>query len=329
MMKTLIALNRPDLENMLFTPEVMERLRQITDVEWLREYELLEKVLPGYDACITSWGSPRITKEILEKCERLKFIGHAAGTVVPYVDEVAFEKGILVVNANSALAHATAEGAVAMMAAGAYRLREYAEEMAQGLWANNDRESVPGLTGQTIGLVGFGEICKEVIRLLAPYHPKILLCSSHCDPEQAKLLGVHLCSLETLLRESNIISLHNTLTPRTRNMIGEKEFSLMKSGTLLINTARAPIVNQEALLSALESGKIRVILDVYEEEPLPLDHPLRKQKNAWLLPHIAAYSTYWKSRLALTVVEDFERFSKEQLVRGKITLDRYRRLTPR
>lgn len=327
-MKTLIALNNPDLKTMLFQPWVMEKLQSVTQMDWLEDYGDFAKRLPDYDACITTWGSPKITKEILALCPRLRFIGHAAGTVVPYIDEAFFEKNIVVTNANYALSRATAEGAVAMMAAGAYRLNTYAEEMARGLWANNDRETVLGLTGQTIGLIGFGDICREVIRLLAPYRPNILLCSSHCSAQEAETLGVTICDLDTLLKESRIISLHNTLTSRTRGMIGDREFSIIREGCLFLNTARAPIVDEKALLKALESGKIHAILDVYDEEPLPMDHPLRKQKNAWMLPHIAAYSHYWKTRLALCVAEDMERWVRGEPLRGQITKARFQRLTP-
>ncbi|MGH9896244.1 MAG: 2-hydroxyacid dehydrogenase, partial [bacterium] len=103
---------------------------------------------------------------------------------------------------------------------------------------------------------------------------------------RAREAGAEAVSLETLLRESDIVTIHVPLNPQTRGLIGEKEFALMKRGAILINTARGPIVSQTALLDALQSGKLAGAgLDVYDEEPLPQDHPLRRCDNAVLLPH--------------------------------------------
>ena len=293
-MKTLITFHNPELSRLIFHGGALERLKSFSEVDWLEDPGALEARIGDYDACISSWGSPKITKQVLMKTERLRFIGHAAGTVVPYVDEDVLGRGITVVNANSVLSRATAEGTVAMMAAGAYCLPEYSRMLENGGWANNDNEFVPGLTHQTIGLIGYGDISREVMRLLEPYHANILLYSEHCDKETAARAGAKLCGLDTLLNESFIVSLHNTLTPQTRGMLGTRELELMRNGALLINTARAAIINEAALIKVLRAGRIRAILDVYEREPLEMDHPLRGLPNVWLFPHIAAYSGYWK-----------------------------------
>lgn len=327
-MKTLICLNNPDLRSLIFHNEVIERLEQFSQVDWLEDYDKLEDCIGEYDVCISSWGSPRLTTEILKKAKKLKFVGHAAGTVLPYMDESIFGREITVVNANRILSKATAEGAVAMMAAWAYSLPKYDRMLRSGGWANNDVEWVPGLSHQTIGLIGYGDISKEVIRLLEPYSPEILLCSSHCSEEEASRLGVRLCGLDELLSSANIVSLHNTLTPKTKGMIGKQELEKMKEGAILLNTARAAIIDEEALLETLRTGKIGAIMDVYEQEPLPMDHPFRSLSNVWLFPHIAAYSGYWKKQLGLSVVENLEKFLKGEAVNDKITLEKYRRMTP-
>ena len=327
-MKTLITLNNPELIRLIFEGEALERLKSFSEVDWLDDYSALESCISEYDACISSWGSPKFTDKILEKADKLKFIGHAAGTVLPYMDESVFAKGITVVNANYALSRATAEGTVAMMAAGAYCLPAYNRMLQNGGWANNDVEFVPGLTHQTIGLIGYGDICREVIRLLEPYHAKILLYSGHCSEEEAERLGVKLCGLDELLQEASIVSLHNTLTPRTKGMLGKRELGLLKDGALLVNTARAAIIDEAALIDTLRTGRIHAILDVYEREPLEEDHPLRSLSNVWLFPHIAAYSGYWKKRLGLCVVEALERAVKGEELKETITLEKFRRMTP-
>ncbi len=330
-MKTLITVTNPDLKEMIFRTEALQKLASISEIYWMEEYENfdLQTDICEFDACISSWGSPRFTPEVLENASKLKFIGHAAGTVVPYLDESVFFKDIFIANANSCLSRATAEGAVAMMAAGSYNLQMYSRKLLQGGWANNDSECVPGLYRQTIGLIGYGDISREVIRLLQPYEPKILLNSKYCSAEEAKALGVKLCELDELLQESRIISLHNTLNSSTRGMLGKMELDLISGGALLINTARGPIIDGHALIETLKTGKFNAIVDVYNSEPLPNDHILRSLPNVWCFPHIAAYSSYWKTRLGQCVIEDLERMVKGEKLLGQITLEKYRRMTPR
>ncbi|MFC4776660.1 hydroxyacid dehydrogenase [Paenibacillus sp. GCM10023252] len=332
-MKTLITVTNPKLKKLIFRTEALEKLAQWSEVHWLdHRGELhglpLADVLHDFDACLTSWGSPRLTAELVEKAPKLKFIGHAAGTVVPYVDPSLFMKGITIVNANSALSRATAEGTVAMMAAGSYQLLSYNRTFTEGGWADNDTEYVPGLYRQTIGLIGYGDIAREVIRLLQPYEPQILLYSNHCSEAEAASLGLHLCShLDELLERSHIISLHNTLTSTSRGMIGQRELDLIQNGALLINTARGPIIDEHALAATLGTGRIRAMLDVFDTEPLNLTSPLRRLPNVWCFPHIAAYSGYWKSRLGQTVIEDMERWIRGGKLTGEITVDKYNRMT--
>lgn len=332
-MKTLITIADKELKNLIFQHSAIEKLEKISQVDWVEEGKPyssaeLEHDISGYDACISGWGSPKITREVLANASNLKFVGHAAGTVIPYVDNSIFERDIIVVNANSALALSTAEAAVALIMAGAWNLHGFSTRLKQGLWMGS-HESVAGLYKQVIGLIGYGDISKEVIRMLKPFEPRILLYSHYCPQSEADELGVELCSLEYLLKNSGIISLHNTLTSSTIGMIGKKELDMIKDGSLLVNTARGPIVDEKALVECLKTGRIYAALDVYDTEPLPNEHEFLQLQNALCLPHIGAYSNYWKSRLGLMVVEDLERWIKGEPLQGEITADKYKRLTPR
>lgn len=332
-MKTLVAISCAKLKKMIFDSEAIAALSSFSEVEWLEEGKSyssgdLLQYLRDCDACVTSWGSPRITKDIVNE-SNLKFIGHAAGTVVPYVDETVFEKGIVVVNANSALARSTAEGALALMMAGAWRIRQYNAGIQQGIWSDNNCETVPGLYKQVIGLVGYGDISREVIRLLKPFEAKIFLYSNHCTKQEAETLGVQLCSLEELLRTCKIISIHNTLTSSTRGMIGRKEMDLIQEGALLVNTARARIIDEEALVEYLRKGKFHAALDVFWQEPITPENELMNLPNVLCTPHIAGFSHYWKSRLARTVIDDMKRWVNGEALKGEITRERFLRLTPR
>jgi phosphoglycerate dehydrogenase-like enzyme len=330
-LKTLVTISRSELLRVIFRPKTLQKLESLTQVDWIeqdKEYTSadLARDIEDYDACITGWGSPKFTNEVLCKAARLKFIGHTAGTLVPIVDESVFDLGITIVNANTPLAYSTAECTMALMIAGAWNITDYARSLRAGQWRTNS-DTVMGLTRQTVGLIGFGEISKEMIRLLKPYNCKILLCSKACSPQKARELGVTLCSLEELLSNSMIISLHNTLTDATRGMLGKAQLDLIKDGALLVNTARAAIINEAALVETLKTGRISAVLDVFEKEPLHPDHPLLSLSNVVCVPHIGGFSSYWKSQLAQTVVDQLGNWQQGLPLEGKVTREVYHRMT--
>lgn len=197
-MKALVTIYHPKLKRLIFNDKAVRRLHELCDVTWVTEgekfsEESLIECIHEYDICITSWGSPKLTRNALEKAERLKFIGHAAGTIVPYIDEYLYDKGITVVNANTCLAHSTAEATLALMLTLSWKLPEYIHGLKQGIWSKNFEETVPGISHQTIGLIGYGEISKALISLLKAFEPNILLYSRHCTLMEAEALGVQLC----------------------------------------------------------------------------------------------------------------------------------------
>ena len=148
--------------------------------------------------------------------------------------------------------------------------------------------AIPGqlLEGKTIGIVGLGRIGKQVASIARAFNTRVLATAKTLTDDRAREVCAERVSLEGLLRESDIVTLHFPLNQDTRGLIGEKEISLMKAGALLINTSRGPIVSESALLHALEKGKLGGAgLDVYDEEPLPINHPLRRLSNVVLLSH--------------------------------------------
>jgi phosphoglycerate dehydrogenase-like enzyme len=332
-MRTLVTVWKKELKDLLFTEEVIEQLESVSEVDWVVEdepYEAgqFEQDIHKYDACILSWGSPKLTAEVLARAGKLRFIGHAAGTLTPYVDAVVFRSDIKVVNANTALARSTAELAITLMLSGAWEVGNFRDRLRNGNWGNSGSGStVMGLSGQTVGIIGLGEISREVIRLLQGFNTRILLYSPYCSDEEAQTLGVTLCTLEDLLQRSRIVSLHDTLTTLTRGMIGREQLSLLPEGALLVNTARGPLIDEAALLEQLASGRISAALDVYHHEPLAAEDPLLKLPNVLCLPHIGAYSGYWKSQLAAMVIEDLVRFTRREPLLREVNEERFLRMT--
>jgi phosphoglycerate dehydrogenase-like enzyme len=154
------------------------------------------------------------------------------------------------------------------------------------------------LAGKTIGLIGLGRLGLLVARYAQALDMRVLAWSPNLTAERAAAGGAALATREALLRDSDIVSLHMVLSPTTRGLIGAPELALMKSGAVLVNTSRADLVDEAALIAELESGRLIAALDVFEREPLPADHPLRRLPNTVLTPHlgygaIEAYRSFY------------------------------------
>jgi phosphoglycerate dehydrogenase-like enzyme len=165
--------------------------------------------------------------------------------------------------------------------------------------------------------------------MLQPFGTTILLYSSYCPPQEAEALGIQLCGLNELFERSDIVSLHNTWTPRTEGMIGTEQLRRLRDGGLFVNTARGPIVSEEALAAELRTGRISAALDVYDREPLPSNHEFLTLPNVLCLPHIGGYHGLLKRGLCDFIVDELGRFAAGEALQGQVSLEHFLRLTPR
>ena len=175
----------------------------------------------------------------------------------------------------------------------------------------------PDVEGLTLGVIGLGKLGTRVGRIGQAFGMKVIAWSQNLTPERAKENGVGFPgSKEELLKQSDIVSIHVPLSPRSRGMIGAKELGMMKPTALLVNTSRGPIVEEAPLLDALRNNKIAGAgFDVYDIEPLPLDHPLRKMDNVTLTPHLGYVSQQNYRAYFGGVVEDIRGFLDGKPVR--------------
>ncbi|MDB5799842.1 MAG: serA 1 [Rhodocyclales bacterium] len=328
-MKTLFAISNKVLIENIFDRETLDRLGKIADVDWAPTdgsftQEFFANHIGEYDACITSWDSPKLTGHAGENASRLRFLGHAAGTLASYVESAFFERDVTVVNSSAQLALSTAECAVALMMAGAWNLRGYEHGMHVGRWSQSRKETVMGLYGQTIGLIGLGQVARQVVKLLKPFEPRILVHSRYTSEEEAQRLGVTLASLDELLPQSQIVSLHDTLTSETRGSMGQRELALMRDGALLVNTARSQLIDTPALVAELQSGRLSAALDVFDEEPLSRDNALLQLPNVLCSPHIGGISAYWRKKIGSNIVDAFEAFIAGKPITERITAARFK-----
>ena len=227
---------------------------------------------------------PKVTKDIINSASKLKVIGRA-GVGLDNVDlESATAKGIIVMNTPAGNTISTAEHTMSMLMCLARGIASADVSIKSGEWKRSKFMGVE-LYGKTLGVIGLGRIGKEVSKRALSFEMKVIAYDPFLSKEVANDLGIEVVELEELFKRSDFISAHTPLTEETRHLISDKEIALMKDGVRLINCARGGIIDEAALLKALDSGKVAgAALDVFEKEPPDFSSPLLKHKKVVLTP---------------------------------------------
>lgn len=269
------------------------------------EKEELLDVIPDYDALIVR-GKTKVPKEVIEKAVKLKVIGRA-GIGVDNIDvKFATEKKIPVVNAPRSSTVSVAELAVGHLISLSRHLTYADKSMKEGKW---EKKKLMGteLEGKTLGLVGCGRIGAEVVARVKSFGMETIAFDPYLPEEIADKIGVKLITLEDLLQNSDYISIHALLTDETRGMIGSEQFKMMKNSVYVVNCARGPIMDEGALIEALENGEIRgAALDVFENEP-PEGSPLLGAPNVVFTPHLGASTVEGQNKAGMTTAEQVDK----------------------
>lgn len=326
-----LVLPGPTLYHRLFNAETDARLRNLAEVtfndrdeNWTSQY-LAERIGP-YDGLVTCWGSPRITDEVLDAAPNLKVIAHSAGSVKGIIKENVLERGIKVSSASIAMAPAVAEFSLILTFLGLRPIHEYDFGMrrADRRWDSQEEFGVGWeIASSRIGVVGAGMVGRLYIAKTRALGADVGVYDPYLTGESASELGATKLDLAELLESCPIVVIHAPTTPETHHMIGAAELALMPDNGYLINTARSWVVDQEALLAELRSGRIRAALDVFDEEPLPLDHPFRSLPNVLLTPHIAGATMQTRDRQGECAVRDLENAFANRRLAHEVTLERY------
>jgi glyoxylate reductase len=303
-MKPRVFVSRPLL------PAVIERIAARCEVKVNPEDAALE---PGAlaEACRDVDGlvacGVRVNEEVLGQATRLRVVANVAAGYDNIDVPACTRRGIVVTNTPGVVTEITADTAFALLLSAARRVTELDRYVREGRWRHWEWGAMWGaeVNGKTLGLYGFGQIGQAMARRAQGFSMRVLYHMRHRAPQTLeKELNAQFVNRETLLRESDFLSLHVPLTTDTHHMIGASELARMKPGAFLINTARGEVVDEEALVQALWGKKIAGAgLDVFEHEPEP--HPgLLTLPNVVLLPHIGSASAAPRLKMAMRAVDN-------------------------
>ncbi|MET7699541.1 hydroxyacid dehydrogenase [Streptomyces sp. NPDC005485] len=300
---------------LLFPPPLMARLQKVAAIDpglVVRDFAAPEAAaaLAEAEVLITGWGCPRLDEEALAAAPRLRTVLHAAGSVRSLVGEALWERGVTVASAAAGNALPVAEytlGMILLLGKDTFAHRErFRATHAQPSAAET---VATGNLGRRVGIIGASRVGRRLLELLRPFDFAVSLYDPYVDAAEAAALGAEPRSLEDLLGDSDIVSLHAPDIPETYRMLDRDRLALIKDGGVLINTSRGALVDPVGLTEELVSGRLHAVLDVTEPEPLPADSPLYDLPNVFLTPHIAGSLGNELARLGSIVVDELTRFA--------------------
>lgn len=284
----------------------LERLAQASDVTYDLKtgmsHEELLAIIPGYDALIVR-SSTKVTADVLEAGVNLKVVGRA-GMGVDNIDVTAATmRGIVVMNTPGANSMATAEHTMALMMAVSRHVAQSYASMRAGEWRRSDFVGTQ-LYGKVLGIIGFGRIGRLVAERALAFGMEVLAYDPYISEEVGRQANVLLVELDELLAKSDYVTLHTALSPETTNLINADTIRQMKDGAIIVNVARGKLIDEPALVEALQNGKLRAAaLDVFVKEPPDPDNPLFSLHNVVHTPHLGASTHEAQHDVAVQIVD--------------------------
>ena len=279
--------------------EILQRHLDVDQRIGLTGQELLDAV-GEYDALVVR-SETKVTAEVIRAGRRLQIVGRA-GVGVDNIDvDAATERGIVVVNAPTGNTISAAELAFGLMLSLARNIPQAHSSLQQGQWRRSEFEGVE-LRNKTLGIVGLGRVGSELAHRAQAFAMSVVAFDPFISEEYAAKLGVEVAPLDELLKQSDFISVHTPLTDGTRSLIGPEELALCKPTVRFINAARGGIIDEQALLDAVEAGRIAGgAVDVFTQEPINPDNPLLKSNKIVVTPHLGASTEEAQTNVAVDV----------------------------
>lgn len=288
------------------------------DVKIGMKKEELVSVIGGYHGLVIR-SATKVTADVIDAARNLKVIGRA-GAGVDNVDiPAASKRGIAVENTPGGNTVTTGEHAVALMCALARNIPQGTAGIKGGKW---DRKLIGvELMGKTLGVVGIGRVGSIVVKRAQGFQMQTIAFDPFISKDRAAEMGVELVSLDELYKRADFISIHSPLTPETKHMIGEKQFSIMKKGVRIINAARGGIIDENALAAAIRSGHVAgAALDVFELEPPAADNPLLALPQVVCTPHLGASTNEAQENVAIAIAQQLVTFFEQGIIMNAVNV---------
>ncbi|MFH8619458.1 hydroxyacid dehydrogenase [Streptomyces sp. NPDC017979] len=303
----------PRLRAEFFTEDAWRRLTSLADVTVVDAHgdrAAVAAALSGARVLVTAWGAPVLDAELLAGADALGLVAHTGGAVSRFVTRDVFDRGVQVTQAGAAMGPPVAEVALTFTLSLLHRVHRFDHALRSGAeWAAAS-EAPPRheIRGCRIGVIGASRTGRAYVTLVRALGARVSVYDPYLTQDEADRLGVAVAPLDEVVRTSRIVAVHAPALPETRHLLGARELALMPDGAGLVNTARSWLVDESALLAEVRSGRLDAALDVFDQEPLPLEHPWRSLPNVLLTPHQAAATVQGRWALGDSTVAEVERF---------------------
>jgi len=285
------------------------------------------ELLRDADGCMTGWGSPNLSAEVLARAPKLRIMAHSAGSVKPFVSDALFERGIVVTSASATIAVDVAHFTLAEIVIGLKNVMELSVRVAQGEFhgiKGHCRTDDP--RGCTVGVISASHVGRSVLKLLPHFEMRALLYDPYVSSGQARALGAEKVELDELFERSDVVSCHAPSIPATRHMVNAARLAKMGDGAVFINTARGSCVDEQALIAELQKRRIWAFLDVFDPEPPAPGSPLLSCPNLTMTPHIAGSSGRGRLRLGEQALNELEAYFTGKPVQYPVTKEMLERI---
>lgn len=324
----------PEILRETFPNDVVDELKILVDY-WRPEGEIDQLIRSDYffrellqeaEIILTGWGTPPLPFDLLSHGS-LSYICNVTGSVRHCISKDFLQKGIPVTNWGDAISLCVAEATLMLMLACSRRLGYVRTQLAAGNWTLAKPRPL-SLCGQKIGLLGFGHIAQNLVRLLAPFRMRIQVFDPYVSDEVLQQFGVtRVVGLKTLFSENDIVSLHAGMTNELDGAVNADMLKLMPDDGILINTARGRLINEADLLAELLAGRLWCGLDVFAVEPLPPDSPFRFLPRCIITPHTAGPTWNCYREIGEYTVKNIRRFTRGEPLVSQISLEQYDLMT--
>lgn len=310
---TVVAVVSAELFAEFFTAEDTERLRAAAAAlggAFVRVDRLADAALEEARVVITSWGVGPFDEAVLATLPKLELVAHTGATIKPFATDALFDRGVRVTQAGAGMARSVAEVSLTFTLALLHRVPEMHDALRTGGgWYDAETVGVQHeILGAPIAVIGASRTGRAYLELIRTLGAAPMLVDPTLDEEAATSLGAELVPLDEALRRAQIVAVHAPTLPETHHLIGRRELALIRDGAGLVNTARSWLVDGAALIAELRSRRISAAIDVFDEEPLPADHPFRSAPRVLLTPHRAAGTREGRLRQGRIVADELDAF---------------------